>query len=90
MPMNEIPRRGRPDVTRVLLPDGWHEVEHRSFELDGHSFGFWQRIGIEHGGHAAEARCVTGPLSSVLAVESIPRRDGPDVPAEPIRPPAWP
>ena len=30
-PMSAIPRRQQPDVTRVLLADGWHEVEPRTF-----------------------------------------------------------
>ena len=90
MPNTEIPRRGRPEVTRVLLADGWHEVHQRTFELDGHSFGFYELIGIEHGGHRAEVRCVTGPVSSVLAVESIPPASPADHPAQPPQPPAWP
>jgi hypothetical protein len=88
--MTEIPRIGRPDVTRVLLADGWHRVDRQTFELDGHSFGFYELVGIEHGGHAARACCVTGPVSSVLAVESVPRRDTGAVPVESLPPPAWP
>ena len=69
--MSAIPRRQQPDVTRVLLADGWHEVERRTFELDGHSFGFAELVPVEgeHGELIATARFITGPLTSVLAVE---------------------
>ena len=77
-------------MTRVLLVDGWHQVEQQTFELDGHSFGFYELVGVEHGGHAAKARCVTGPVSSVLAVESVPTANPGDLPAQLPRPPAWP
>ena len=90
MPMTETPRRGRPEVTRVLLADGWHEVHQQTFELDGHSFGFYELVGIEHGGHAAKARCVTGPVSSVLAVESVPAASPTDLSARSPRLPGWP
>jgi hypothetical protein len=88
--MTEIPRRGRPDVTRVLLADGWHQVEQQTFELDGHSFGFCELVGLQHSGHTAEARYVTGPMSSVLAVESVRSTSPADLSGKPPRPPAWP
>lgn len=77
----------RMDVTRVLLADGWHDVENESFETDGHSFGFAVSIKVEgeHGGHHYEDGYITGPLSSVLAVESrdLEHRFG-------APPPPWP
>ena len=72
--MSAIPRRQQPDVTRVLLADGWHLVEQRTFELDGHSFGFAELVPVEgeHGELIATCRFITGPLTSVFAVESEP------------------
>jgi hypothetical protein len=90
MHMTEIPRSGRPDVTRVPLAEGWRQVDQQTFEFDGHSFGSHELVGIEHGGHAADARCLTGPVSSVLAVESVPRRGAGAVPSDTLPPPAWP
>ena len=89
--MSAIPRRQQPDVTRVLLADGWHEVERRTFELDGHSFGFAELVPVEgeHGELIATARFITGPLTSVLAVESEPTPTE-NVPGQASRPPAWP
>jgi hypothetical protein len=70
----------------VLLADGWYEVETGSFETDGHSFGFTRTTHVGNGGNVEE-RYVTGPLISVVAVESaIPPH--PNSPAPP--PPSWP
>lgn len=76
-------------MTRVLLTDGWHDVDQQTFELDGHSFGFVEMVAVEseRGGCTTALHCITGPMSSVLAVESIPT---PDRPTQPPRPPAWP
>ena len=89
--MSAIPRRQQPDVTRVLLADGWHLVEQRTFELDGHSFGFAELVPVEgeHGELTATGRFITGPLTSVFAVESEPT-PAENVPGQPSRPPAWP
>jgi hypothetical protein len=89
--MSATPRQRHPDVTRVLLADGWHELDERTFELDGHSFGFAELVPVEgeHGELTATRRFITGPLTSVLAVESEPTPSG-HLPARPPRPPAWP
>lgn len=89
--MSATPRRRHPDVTRVLLADGWHEVDEWTFELDGHSFGFAELVPVEgeHGELTATGRFITGPLSSVFAVESEPTRVE-NVPGHPPRPPGWP
>jgi hypothetical protein len=89
--MSATLRRPHPDVTRVLLADGWHEVDRRTFELDGHSFGFAELLPVEgeHGELTATGRFITGPLTSVFAVESEPTPSG-SVPGQPSRPPAWP
>ena len=88
--MSATPRERHPDVTRVLLADGWHELDERTFELDGHSFGFAELVPVEgeHGELTATRRFITGPLTSVFAVESEPTAGG--VPGRPPRPPAWP
>ncbi|MDD7937725.1 hypothetical protein PHK61_04735 [Actinomycetospora lutea] len=88
--MSDTLRKQHPDVTRVLLVDGWHEVEERTFELDGHSFGFAELVAVEgeHGELTTTRRFITGPLTSVLAVESEPRT--PDGVGRPVRPPPWP
>ena len=89
--MGDAPRKTHPDVTRVLLADGWHEVDQRTFELDGHSFGFVELVPVEgeHGELIATGRFITGPLTSVLAVESERPAPG-NIPGRPVRPPAWP
>jgi hypothetical protein len=89
--MTDTPRKRHPDVTRVLLADGWHEVDQRTFELDGHSFGFAELVPVEgeHGELTATNRFITGPLTSVLAVESESKPSS-NVPGQPVRPPAWP
>ena len=63
--MTDTPRKRHPDVTRVLLADGWHEVDQRTFELDGHSFGFAELVPVEgeHGELTATNRFITGPLT---------------------------
>jgi hypothetical protein len=89
--MGHVGRRGRPDVTRVLLGDGWHDVDRQTFEIDGHSFGFAELVAVpdEHDRVTATTRDVTGPLTSVLAVESEPKLAGGDA-DHPLPPPAWP
>jgi hypothetical protein len=66
-------------------------VEQQTFELDGHSFGFAELVPVEgeHGELSATRRFITGPLTSVLAVESEPRAAS-SVPGQPVRPPPWP
>ncbi|MDD7941446.1 hypothetical protein PHK61_23775 [Actinomycetospora lutea] len=78
-------------MTRLLLADGWHDIEQWTFELDGHSFGFAELVSVEgaHGELTATGRFITGPLTSVLAVESQPKHSG-NVPGQPVRPPPWP
>jgi hypothetical protein len=89
--MSATPRERHPDVTRVLLADGWHEVDERTFGLDGHSFGFAELVPVEgeHGELRATRRFITGPLTSVLAVESEPTAGG-NAPGRSPQPPAWP
>lgn len=89
--MTDTPRKRHPGVTRVLLADGWHEVDQQTFELDGHSFGFAELVPVEgeHGELTAAGRFITGPLTSVLAVESESKPAG-EVPGQSVRPPAWP
>lgn len=88
--MSAAPRERHPGVTRVLLPDGWHGVEDRTFEVDGHSFGFAELVPVTggHGELTASARFIVGPLTSVLAVESA--RTSSDDDGRPSRPPPWP
>ena len=89
--MSATPRERQPDVTRVLLADGWHEVEEQTFEVDGHSFGFAELVPVEgeHGELIATGRFISGPLTSVLAVESEPAASDAAT-GRSSRPPAWP
>jgi hypothetical protein len=89
--MSAAPRERHPDVTRVLLADGWHVVEERTFEVDGHSFGYAELVPVEgeHGELTASERFISGPLTSVLAVESAVTSSGTDAGPR-SRPPAWP
>lgn len=55
-------------VSEVLLVDGWHRVIEGSFRLRpfGDRQGFWfQELGSQ------DAECLSGPLSSVLAVREV-------------------
>lgn len=71
-------------VTRVLLADGWHDVEDKSFEIDSYEFMWLKGMGetpMLRGGQdglvPAAGYCfkrpnghiVCGPLTAILAVE---------------------
>ena len=89
--MSATPRERHTEVTRVLLADGWHDVDEQTFEVDGHSFGFAELVPVEgpHGELTATRRFISGPLTSVLAVESEPT-PADDASGRPSRPPSWP
>lgn len=47
------------EVSKVLLPDGWHYVQHGSFSRDETSFSF----------RTLYENYISGPTSSLLAIE---------------------
>jgi hypothetical protein len=71
------------DVTEVLLADGWHTVANTSFDIDSYEFVSQDGRGVLLGGGReplipsrgfrfadADGGCLTGPLSSILALKT--------------------
>lgn len=67
------------DVISVLLADGWHEVENKSFDLDAYEYQIYEdhfttfspeKNGITYEGFTfTEAgHVICGPVTSILAV----------------------
>lgn len=64
------------DIKGVLLPDGWHEVEEGSFDLDSPKFpgsngaGGFAFTDLDYADEGRQVRItrVAGPLSSIRAV----------------------